>query len=173
MRGWHVIPSSTLTPYYSPSQPRAKQTLRGFDPTFWCPGKAPSLISAWTNPSSSKDTTSPLPPSFHFGEVRLWASLMATDLCTVFVFAQYIPIWKASWKNNASIIKVFLTLIFLPQFIGIFSIIGLPRQPHPFYFFLVMATYLLFHFPMPSLNHSGICIYGRREKTSTQTGTTL
>ena len=59
---------------------------------------------------------------------------------------------------------VFLTLIFLPQFIGIFSIIGLPRQRRPFYFFLVMATYILFHFPMPSLNHSGICIYGRRGK---------
>lgn len=78
-----------------------------FGPTFWCPGKAPSLISASTNPSSSRDTTSPFPPSFHFGDVRLWTSLTAPDLCTVFVFAQYIPIWKASWKNNASIIMYY------------------------------------------------------------------
>lgn len=66
--------------------------------TFWWLGKAPSFISASTKPSSSNVTTSPLSASFHFGEVTLWTSLIATDLCTVLVFAQYIPTWKASCK---------------------------------------------------------------------------
>lgn len=66
--------------------------------TFWWPGEAPSFISASTKPSSSNVTNSPLSASFHFGEVTLWTSLIATDLCTVLVFAQYIPTWKASCK---------------------------------------------------------------------------
>lgn len=77
--------------------------------TFWWPGKAPSFISASTKPSSSNVTTSPLSASFHLGEVTLWTSLIATDLCTVLVFAQYIPTWKASckWKiTNYHLLKM-------------------------------------------------------------------
>lgn len=108
-------------PYYSPSQPRAKQTLRGFDPTFWCPGRKHQVL--FQHEQTLLRPKTQLHHCLHLSTLRgqVRASLMATGLVhssswlpSIFQFE------KLPWKNNTNYKTVFLTLIFLPQFIGIF-----------------------------------------------------